>query len=895
MNFKENHLLKALVDTAPTGVCILNSDGFIAELANEKFLEIAGRSKEELIGKCYLDTFSEVRAQYEDILFHVVSSNKAYHADQVPLTFIRNGKQDFIYVTFVYAPLLDLNGQVYKVAIWIHEDTKEVMERKKDTAFNIAMTKDRDRLHDYFLQAPVGISVMTGENLLIEFVNPNYQAMLPGRSLVDRPFFEALPEIVDTDIAQVLTDVFTKGLPVSFHDRLVAISKEEDGPTTDRYFDFSYIPRFHSNGKVDGVFNFAFEVTPFVHSRRKAQQESNNMLQILDMLPASVVVIRGFDLVVEMINDSNLAYWKKTREEVVGKPFLEILPDLADQPFASQLRQVMKTGQVIDVKESPVIFTNADGTMRETYVDYTYQPLSDLDGNRNGVLVMSFEITDRVHARKLLEQYANELAETNELLAQSESRFKFLIQEAPVAIGVLQGKALIVETANDKILEVWGKTREIVGRSLASALPELDGQPFLEILDNVFTTGDPFYANEISALLEHDGKLKQLFFNVVYQPIFDQHDNVSDIVIVAVDVTEQVNSRKALEISELHFRKLSDLVPVKISNALPNGEVTFFNQGWLDFSGLSFEDLRDFGYFQMIHPDEIESFQQGLLQASKTGIPFISEMRFKNKDGQYIWHINVASPVLDAQGELIMWVGSTTDIQSIKEEEQRKNDFIGMVSHELKTPLTSLNGYLQILQLKLKQDDGLAFAEHALERSLKQVRLMTSLTNGFLNVSRLESGKMHIEKSTFDLRVLFKETCDEYRILFPNNKITAKLSDEEIPVYADRQKIAQVFNNLIGNAVKYSPAASDICVTVEQIGTRARVMVSDQGIGIKQEDLSRLFERYYRVGNTTVSGFGIGLYLSMEIIERHGGKIWAESELRRGSKFFFELDLYQNL
>lgn len=894
MNFNDNHLLKALVDTAPIGICILNSDGFIAELANEKFLQIAGRREEDLIGKSYWETFSEVREQFEDILCHVVSNNKAYHADQVPMILIRNDKQEPIYVTFVYAPMVDLDGKVHKVAIWVQENTKEVMEREKDTALNTAMKIDRDRLHDYFLQAPVGISVMTGENLLIEFVNPNYQAMLPGRSLVGRPFFESLPEIVDTDIAQALTDVFKTGLPVSFRDRLVAISKEEDGPTTDRYFDFSYVPRFDSNGQVDGVFNFAFEVTAFVHSRRKAQQESNNMLQILDMLPASVVVIRGFDLVVEMINDSNLAYWKKTREEVVGKPFLEILPDLADQPFASQLRQVMETGQVIDVKESPVIFTNADGSIRETYVDYTYQPLSDLDGNRNGVLVMSFEITDRVHARKLLEQYANELTATNELLAQSESRFKFLIQEAPVAIGVLQGKTLIVETANDKILEVWGKTREIVGLPLASALPELDGQPFLEILDNVFATKEPFYANEIPALLEHGGKLKQLFFNVVYQPIFDQHDNVSDIVIVAVDVTEQVNSRKSLEISEQHFRKLSDLVPVKISNALPNGEVTFFNQGWLDFSGLSFEDLRDFGYFQMIHPDEIENFQQGLLQASKTGVPFISEMRFKNKDGQYIWHINVASPVLDAQGELIMWVGSTTDIQSIKEEEQRKNDFIGMVSHELKTPLTSLNGYLQILQLKLKQDDGLAFAEHALERSLKQVRLMTSLTNGFLNVSRLESGKMHIEKSTFDLRGLFKETCDEYRILFPNNKITAKLSDEEIPIYADRQKIAQVFNNLIGNAVKYSPAASDIWVTVEQIGTRARVMVSDQGIGIKQEDLSRLFERYYRVGNTTVSGFGIGLYLSMEIIERHGGKIWAESELGKGSTFFFELDIYQN-
>lgn len=373
------------------------------------------------------------------------------------------------------------------------------------------MKKDRDRLHDYFFQAPVGISVMSGEDLLIEFVNPNYQAMLSGRALIGRPFFEALPEIIDTDISKALISVLKSGLPVNFQDQLVPISDEEYGPTIERYFDFSYVPRFDSKGKVDGVFNFAVEVTPFVQSRRKAEQVSNNMLQILNMLPASVVVIRGFDLVVEMINDSNLNYWKKTRDEVIGKPFLDILPDLANQPFASQLRSVMETGQVIDVKESPVIFTNTDGTIRETYVDYTYQPLSDIEGNPNGVLVMSSEITARVNSRKLLEQYAYELSMTNELLAKSESRFKFLIQEAPVAIGVLQGRELIIETANDKILEVWGKTRQIVGVPLSVGLPELKGQQFLGILDDVFVTGEPFYANEIPAILDHGGQLKEIF------------------------------------------------------------------------------------------------------------------------------------------------------------------------------------------------------------------------------------------------------------------------------------------------------------------------------------------------------------------------------------------------
>src|SRR5690606_37478841 len=187
---------------------------------------------------------------------------------------------------------------------------------------------------------------------------------------------------------------------------------------------------------------------------------------------------------------------------------------LADQPFAGQLRKVMETGEVIDVKESPVLFTAEDGSTRETYVDYTYQPLTDVDGNRNGVLVMSIEITELVMSKRLLEKYAKELSSTNAQLqtinnelALSEARFKYLIQEAPVAIGILNGRNLVIESANEKLLEVWGKKREIVGSPLHIALPELADQPFLDSLDTVYTSGQAFIANEISAMLEHDGEL----------------------------------------------------------------------------------------------------------------------------------------------------------------------------------------------------------------------------------------------------------------------------------------------------------------------------------------------------------------------------------------------------
>ena len=632
-------------------------------------------------------------------------------------------------------------------------------------------------------------------------------------------------------------------------------------------------------------------------SQEKLSQANSNLEQILSMLPASVVVIRGYDLIVEMINDSNLKYWKKTKEQVVGKPFLEILPDLADQPFASQLRRVMETGEVIDVKESPVLFTAEDGSTRETYVDYTYQPLTDVDGSRNGVLVMSFEITERVMARRLLEKYAKDLAATNaqlqisnEELALSEARFKYLIQEAPVAIGILHGPELIIESANEKILEVWGKTREILGLPLCTALPELDEQPFLRILNQVYATGEAFSASEIPAMLEHDGELKEIFFNVTYQPVADSSGSTADIMVVAVDVTKQVNSRKQVEKSEQHFRYLADLVPAKISNALPQGEVTFLNKHWLDFAQMSFEDLRDFGYQEMMHPDEIQAFQKGLADAAKNRKPFVSEMRFKNSEGTYIWHLNIASPILDDEGRVTMWVGSTTDIQALKDEEQRKRDFVSMLSHELKTPVTSIKGHVQMLLRILEKEEPstlTAKLQPSLVRIDKILVQQTRLISEMLDLTRIEDGRLDLHRELLPIESLVEEVIADFKLTHPQHSLRLN-SAGNVEVYADRQKLNQVLINLIANAIKYSPESFVVDISVTRAEDEVRIDIADYGIGIEEKDQQNIFKRFYRVeGQNEIrySGFGIGLYLASSIIELHGGKISLQSSKGEGSTF----------
>jgi len=892
MKFTDTPLLKNIINHTPLPVCIINVDLCIIELYNDKFLQLYSQESKNYSEKQLLDLLNSKFIADNDLVSKVIAENNSFYGDEFSLNVNHNDKPATV-ITPLYAPIADDQNQVVKLAIWMTDDST----KKRETDNKKHIISERNHLSKLLEEIPASIALLSGKDFVFELVNTSYQNLVPGRTLIGKPFLEALPELTGSELEKSLKKVFLEGVSLSFSDDLVPLSNTKINQQKKRYFTYRLIPRMNDDGLTDGIFIFTSEVTHAVDNKVNLERTSNNLNQIINMLPASVVIIRYDNLIVEMINDANLSYWKKTRDEVVGKPFLEILPDLADQPFAGQLRRVMETGEIIDVKESPVLFTEPDGTIRETFVDYTYQPLTGLDGKRDGVLVMSFEITDRVLAQRQLKEYADQLSKANDQLSilinqlsKSESRFKYVFQKAPVAIGLLRGKDLIIESANSKILEVWGKTDQVIGLTLAEALPEIKDQPFLGLLDNVYNTGTPFYANEIKAELLHDGELKEIFFNVVYQPIADADGNIADILIVAADITEQVNARKLIEKSEAYFKMLADLVPSKISNALPTGEVTFFNKRWLEFAGMNFEDLRDFGYHEMMHPDEIEKFKTGLAEAAANRKPHISEMRFKNTEGKYIWHLNIASPILDEDGNITMWVGSTTDIQGLKEEEQRKNDFISMVSHELKTPLTSINAYLQLLLRKAEKTDD-QFLKQAYAQSLKQVRNMTEMINGFLNVSRLESGKLHIDKSEFNICDLLEEIKADYKIQYSSHELIFT-SPQSVIVSADRLKLAQVLNNLVGNAVKYSGNGTKIYVSLKKSENNITVTVKDEGMGIKSENLTKLFDKYYRVQQeSTIGGFGIGLYLSAEIIQAHGGKIWAESEFGKGSTFSFELPL----
>ncbi|MEP7251394.1 MAG: PAS domain-containing sensor histidine kinase [Ginsengibacter sp.] len=227
--------------------------------------------------------------------------------------------------------------------------------------------------------------------------------------------------------------------------------------------------------------------------------------------------------------------------------------------------------------------------------------------------------------------------------------------------------------------------------------------------------------------------------------------------------------------------------------------------------------------------------------------------------------------------------------EKLEELNRYRDDFIAMASHELKTPLTVLKVNLQILEEIVEEDESAEF----IQSSCRQVDKLTDLISHLLDASKIQAGNIKLNYSTFSLKTLLKEINLNIRPSNQGHKTVMQRINKDIYVHADRERIEHVVNNLLLNAIKYSPDSENIVVKAVVKNDFLQVSVKDEGIGIPAAELEKIFERFYRVAGmpSTYSGSGIGLFICAEIIKWHGGKIWAESELGKGSTFYFQIPM----
>ncbi len=488
------------------------------------------------------------------------------------------------------------------------------------------------------------------------------------------------------------------------------------------------------------------------------------------------------------------------------------------------------------------------------------------------------------------------LEEVNEALAESESRFRRLIMQSPVAIASMEGRDLVIDCANDMILKIWGKDASVVGKPLSVALPELQGQPFLQILDNVYTSGEAYYGTEVKVMLEQEGLLTEFFVNFVYQPIHSIDGDTTSIMVVASDVTDQVRSKEAIrqkneELSLLaeQLSYVNNSIPQQVWTATPDGLLDFVNEKTVQYFEKPVSDIIGEKWIQLVHPDDLELAGKAWAHSLSTGEPYQTEFRLLSGDGSYVWHLSRATAYTD-NGTIKKWFGTNTNIDSHKRLEQHKNDFISIASHELKTPITSLKASLQLMQRLIDKPNELMMTK-MIEQSNRGIIKVSSLVDDLLSVSRISAGQLHVKKTKFIIGDLLKNASE---LVVSENGLPIEFEGFlETEVYADDHAIEQVVVNLLNNAIKYAPNSDKVILGVGTMKEQVKITVTDFGPGIPEDKLSHLFDRYYRTDHSghQYSGLGLGLYICAEIIKRHDGEIIVESELGKGSTFSFTLPL----
>jgi PAS domain S-box-containing protein len=338
-----------------------------------------------------------------------------------------------------------------------------------------------------------------------------------------------------------------------------------------------------------------------------------------------------------------------------------------------------------------------------------------------------------------------------------------------------------------------------------------------------------------------------------------------------------------------------------IIQQLPVGVVVADNTGRILHTNKQFEDIMggdlpdDFivGKGSFIESKKnnkiVTPMQSPLANAVWKGKKVVNQEFSINRDGREIFLKVNSTPIFNKQGKIVAACSIISDITAEKENEKRKDDFINIASHELKTPITSLKLYVYSLTKQAKKLNDKKIQE-TVERIDDQAKKMQELVNDLLDVSRIQTGKLIYKKEAFVINDLVEETIQMIKDTAPQ-KIIFK-ENRNYAVNADRFRIYQVLTNLLSNAIKYSPSDKNINVFIKSSKRDVTVGIQDQGIGVSLKDQKKIFERLYQVSEDTEKtypGFGMGLYISKEIIKKHRGKIWVESDKGKGSIFYFSL------
>jgi PAS domain S-box-containing protein len=467
-----------------------------------------------------------------------------------------------------------------------------------------------------------------------------------------------------------------------------------------------------------------------------------------------------------------------------------------------------------------------------------------------------------------------------------------LYQQAPCGYLSFYPNGLIIKV-NQTLLKLLQYTEEeLILNIKFQQLISKGGNIHYEMIFRPLVTMNGSVKELSYELLRKDGSVLPVLLSAT--TVKDPDGQLRAINAVVTDNTDRKKYESELMLARRHaesekqtFQFLADLIPEMIWTADKNGRIDYVNERFSQYFRLQGRKVELNNVLSRIHPDDRMRFTNVWTSHIRSGEDLHIELRLVDEAEQYKWHL-VKAIAYRGEDSISKWFGSCVDINIHVKALKQKDDFISIASHELKTPLTGLTGALQLLH-RFRDGPMSPAVVKMIDLANRNAKRMNTLVGDLLNASRLTAGQMALNVAPFDLAVVLHETVDQ---LQHETTIPIRIvAPEQVLVIADSMRIEQVIINFINNAIKYADSSTSIDINVSHQDGKVRLSVTDQGPGIPAEKLPFIFERYFRVSDsgTQYSGLGLGLFICAEIIRRHGGETGADSELLKGSTFWFSL------
>ena len=857
----------------PELICFYN-DAYRPSLGIKgKHPDILGQRAEE----AWPETWDIIKPLINQVL---AGSEATWNEDQL-IPIYRNGKIEDVYWTFSYSPVNDESGKPAGVFVTCSETTEKV------NTFKILEESNR-RYFNNIMQAPVAMCIFRGKNHVIEIANSLMLKLWDktAAQVISRPIFEVLPEAKVLGIELLIDNVFITG--EKFVANECPVNLKRKGTTETTYINFVCEALREPNGSITGIVVIASEVTLLVAARKNLEESEEQLRNALD----------GGELgTYDFYPQTGKLIWSVKTKEMFG-----LMPD-AEVDY-----DVYLTGLHPDDKERlKATVEKAMNAVNGGLHEDEYRTIGITDGRLRWVRSKGKISFDAMGKPVRWSGVTQDITQRRQ--AEQEFQYRKALLEAHNEASVdgilLVGAKGKIISYNRRFMEIWNMPKEIADAkddkaALCFAMTQLvNPQGFIEKVNYFY---DHPAEKDIDELEFKDGKIVER----QGYPVVGEDGTYYAWSWTFKDITEQKKSEQKLIESLKKFRNLMESLPQMTWTNLPTGEVNFYNQKWYNYTGSNYEQTKEWGWKPFVHPDDLPSTLKAYTEALETGNVFVVENRYKRNDGEYHWHLNRALPVENDKGEIILWVGTATDIDLQKtEEEQLENlvaertialeranedlqQFAHVASHDLKEPVRKIKLFAGRLQEEMQHSLNKA-GKLYLSKVQSAADRLVNMIDGVLAYSGLNNLDEKIENIGLDETI--GNIVTDLELLIQQKEAIITYNNlpriEGAPVL-----IYQLFYDLINNSLKFAKTDERLFISILsntiylQNKPYARVEIRDNGIGFEQEYAKKIFDTFTRLNpKDKYEGAGLGLSLCKKIVQLHHGTIEATGLGTEGAVF----------